>query len=61
MLCRAAMPVRHDIAPARESGSRMCAGTVDIAEDQVAQDVVAAAVAAGRRRDLDLHALAEVA
>ena len=26
MLLRAAIPVRHDIAPARESGSRMCAG-----------------------------------
>ena len=61
MLLRAAMPVRHDMAPAREFGSRMCAGRVGLAEDQIAQPRVAAAVAAfGRSRGRDLLALAEV-
>ena len=50
MLFRAAMPVRHDIAPARESGSRMCSRRVGLAEDQIAKPRVAAAVAALGRR-----------
>ena len=45
ILLRAAIPVRHDIAPAREWAGAQTRGHVGGAEDQVA-DGVAAAVAA---------------
>ena len=49
-LLRAAMPVRHDIAPARESGNRMCEGTSGFAKNQFLKTVVSATVST-----LELH------
>ena len=58
MLVRAAIPVRHDIAPARESGSFKIIGNFCLAEDHIAQTVVAAGMPAFDVRHIDLFALA---